>query len=260
MWLPIFRNYIYYQCRLRKAFYSFRKCYSYFYQKLLSMQQTPAQNHNRNNISSFILVLALISVWFSLVVQFCISIPAYINDGRSLPGTLVQLFSYFTIQVNLLAGLGLGALLLKPSTAFNKYFSQGYVLTGIALYITIVGLVYNIILRSLWHPIGLFKLTDELMHLINPILFVVYWLIFVPKERLKWTQSLSWLWFPFLYLVYILIRGAITQIYPYPFIDAGKLGYYSIIIHSLLLLVVFLLLGLLLILLTRTLSPKSSTP
>ena len=223
------------------------------------MQQTPVQNHNRNNTSSFTLVLAFILIWFTLVAQFCISIPAYMSGGRSFPGTLVQLFSYFTIQVNLLAGLGLGALLLKPSTAFSKYFSQGYVLTGVALYITIVGLVYNIILRSLWHPIGLLKITDELLHLINPILFVVYWLIFVPKERLKWTQSLNWLWFPFLYLVYILIRGAITQIYPYPFIDAGKLGYYSIVINSLLLLVVFLLLGLLLILLTRTLSPKSST-
>lgn len=224
------------------------------------MQQTPVQNHNRNITSSFTLVLAFILIWFTLVVQFCISIPAYMSDGRSLPGTLVQLFSYFTIQVNLMAGLGLGALLLKPSTAFSRYFSQGYVLTGIALYITIVCLVYNIILRSLWHPIGILKLTDELLHLINPILFVVYWLIFVPKEKLKWTQSLNWLWFPFLYLAYTLIRGAITQIYPYPFIDAGKLGYYSIVINSLLLLVVFLLLGLLLILLTRTLGPKSSTP
>jgi hypothetical protein len=216
------------------------------------MWQTPVQNHSTSKLSYTVLILLMILIWFSLVLQFYISIPAYIHNGRSLPGTLVQLFSYFTIQTNLLAGLCLGALLLKPSTTLHRFFSRGYVFTGIVLYITIVGLVYNIILRSLWHPTGLFRVADELLHSVNPLLFVTYWLIFVPKERLKWAQALNWLWFPFLYLIYVLIRGAITHLYPYPFIDAGQLGYFSIIINALLLLVVFLLLGLLLILLTRS--------
>jgi hypothetical protein len=31
--------------------------------------------------------------------------------------------------------------------------------------------------------------------------------------------------FPFFYAVYVMIRGAISGDYPYPIIDAGKLGY-----------------------------------
>ncbi|SDP47829.1 hypothetical protein SAMN05428975_1384 [Mucilaginibacter sp. OK268] len=192
-------------------------------------------------------------VWFALILQVSISIPAYMKAGHSLIGAIIQLLSFFTIQSNIMVGVCLWTLLLKPSNVLYRFFSRGYVLGGICLYIIVVGLVYNIILRNLWHPIGLFKLADELLHSVNPLLFVIYWLIFARQEKLKWAQSLNWLWFPFLYLVYTLIRGVITQLYPYPFIDAVKLGYGQICINSLVLLVVFLVLGLLLILITRVL-------
>lgn len=192
-------------------------------------------------------------VWFALILQFSISIPAQIKTGYSLSGAIIQILSFYTIQSNLMVGLSLWALLLKPSNALHKFFLRGYVLGGICLYIIVVGLVYNIVLRSLWAPEGLLKVADELLHTINPLLFVIYWLIFARQEKLKWIQSLNWLWFPFLYLVYTLIRGAITQFYPYPFIDVVKLGYGSICINSLVLLVVFLVLGLLLIFITRVL-------
>lgn len=47
-------------------------------------------------------VLVVIVTWFALVLQFSISIPAYLANGRSLCSTLVQLFSYYTILSNLL--------------------------------------------------------------------------------------------------------------------------------------------------------------
>jgi hypothetical protein len=218
------------------------------------MPQVPIQSAGKPPVTtSFILTVI---IWFGLILQFCISIPAYIHDGRSLPGTLVQLFSYFTIQVNILAGLSLLALLLKPQTRLHSFFSRGYVFTGVVLYIIIVGLVYNTILRGILHLTGLFRLADELLHLVNPILFVAYWLIFIPKQKLKWAQALNWLWYPFIYVIYVLIRGSLTQLYPYPFINAAKFGYSAIMINSLVLLVVFLLLGLLLIYITRKLSSK----
>jgi hypothetical protein len=220
------------------------------------MPQTSAKIHSTGKLSYTVLVLAVVLIWLSLVLQFCISVPKYMHSGYSSIGAVVQLLSYFTIQSNLLAGIGLSTLLFSKSTTSNPFFARGYVLTGIALYIIIVGLVYNIVLRSLWHPNGLFKLADELMHLVNPVVYVAYWLFFIPKEKLKWAQSLNWLWFPCLYLIYILIRGAISHLYPYPFINADTLGYERILINSLLLLVVFLILGLLLILIARSLSEK----
>jgi hypothetical protein len=220
------------------------------------MPQAPTQSTGRVpvTISFFLMVL----IWFGLILQFCISITAYLHEGRSLPNALVQFFSYFTIQVNILAALSLIALVLKPQTRLNSFFSKGYVFTGVVFYIIIVGLIYNTILRGIWQPTGLFRLADELLHLVNPLLFVAYWLIFIPKQKLKWAQALNWLWYPFIYVIYALIRGALTNAYPYPFIDAGKFGYNKIMINSVVLLVVFLLLGLFLIFITRKLSSKAS--
>jgi hypothetical protein len=44
---------------------------------------------------------------------------------------------------------------------------------------------------------------------------------------------LIWLIFPILYFLYILLRGAISNAYPYPFLDVGKLGYDQAIVNAL---------------------------
>ncbi|MGN8072745.1 Pr6Pr family membrane protein [Mucilaginibacter sp. SG564] len=214
------------------------------------MEQTATQYQAGKPASIYAAGAGLV-VWFALILQFSISVPAYIQTGHSWAGAIIQILSFFTIQSNLLAGVCLWALLLQPSNTLYIFFSRGYVIAGICLYIIIVGLVYNIILRSLWHPAGLFKLADELLHSVNPLLFVIYWLFFTQKTKLKWTQSVNWLLFPFIYLIYTLSRGAITRSYPYPFIDVVKLGYGRVLINSVVLLIVFLALGLLLIFVTR---------
>jgi hypothetical protein len=203
------------------------------------------------------LYISTVIIWFSLILQITISISAYLKTGRSLAGTLVQLFSYFTILSNLLAVICLTAL-FKANSRLGKCFFQPRVFSAIALYITIVGVVYNLVLRSLWHPEGLFKLADELLHSVNPVLFVVYWLVYVPKASLKWGQALSWLWFPFIYSVYIFIRGSISHLYPYPFMNIDKLGVPQVAINSLLMLIAFLLIGFLFVWINRLTVKRSS--
>ncbi|WPU96544.1 Pr6Pr family membrane protein [Mucilaginibacter sabulilitoris] len=219
------------------------------------MQQGKSVNSS-TKLSQLILILSVLLIWFSLIAQFCISIPASLNQGRSIAGTLVMILSFFTIQVNLLAGLAMGALLLKPSTL--AFFTRGYVIAGIALYITIVCLVSNTVLLGLVHLTGLALVADKLMHLINPILFVAYWLFFIPKEKLKWTQTLNWLWYPFFYFLYTIIRGTVNHWYPYPFINADKLGYSQVIVNSLFILGAFLILGLLFVAISRSMTAKSN--
>ena len=187
--------------------------------------------------------LLIILIWFTLVLQFTISVPAYQEQGRTLAGSVLQLCSFFTILSNFLVVVSLTILLIKPGSTVGKFFSKGSVLTGLTVYITVVGIVYNVVLRQIWHPEGLFKLADELLHTVNPLLFIIYWLAFVPKQGLKWSDTLSWLIFPFIYLVYILIRGEISGYYPYPFIDVSLLGYTKVMINSLVLLLVFLAFG-----------------
>jgi hypothetical protein len=224
----------------------------------IAMEQYKLHNNNTGKGSKWLHISTVSVLWFSLVLQIAISIPAFLKTGRSIAGTLVQLFSFFTILTNLLAAVCLAVLLVTPKVRLAKYFLQSHVFSAIALYITIVGLVYNLVLRSLWHPEGLFKLADELLHTVNPLLFVAYWLAYVPKANLKWGQAFKWLWVPFIYSVYIFIRGALSHLYPYPFLNVDELGVMQVVINCLVMLAAFLVIGFLFIWINRVMAKRSS--
>ncbi|MEO6977684.1 MAG: Pr6Pr family membrane protein [Mucilaginibacter sp.] len=208
-------------------------------------------NQTSNKIKWAYTTLAVIITWFALVLQFSISIPAYLDKGCSLRSALIQLFSFYTILSNLLMVAGLTTILIAAKSAWGRFFLRNTVLTSIALYMTIVGLTYNILLRNVWHPEHLFKLADELLHVVNPILFLIYWLAFVPKDDLKYRNVWPWLCFPFLYFVYVLIRGAISGNYPYPFLDVAKSGYPQVLLNAVILLPIFWGLGALFVFIAR---------
>jgi hypothetical protein len=194
----------------------------------------------RNKISIAYTALTALIVWFGLILQFYISTEKYIIEGRTFTGAFIQILSYYTIQTNLLIAIALTAFLWKPGSAWGRFFSRTTVLTAIAVYITIVGLIYAFVLKGIWQPEGLFKLADNLLHTVSPVMFVLLWLIFVRKEKIKWNQLFSWAIFPFLYLIYSLIRGAITGDYPYNFINAALISYQQIAINAVLVLLLFL--------------------
>lgn len=208
-------------------------------------------NQTSNKIKWAYSALAVIVTWFALVLQFSVSIPAYLNKGCSLRSALIQLFSFYTILSNLLMVIGLTTILIAAKSAWGRFFLRNTVLTAIVLYMTIVGLTYNILLRNVWHPEHLFKLADELLHVVTPVLFIIYWLAFVPKDGLKYRNVWPWLWFPFLYFIYVLIRGAISGNYPYPFVDVAKYGYPQVLLNAVILLPIFWGLGALFVFIAR---------
>jgi hypothetical protein len=197
----------------------------------------------QNKLRVAYIILNVLMLWFALGLQFYISTDAYMATGRSFAGAIIQIISFYTIQTNLLIAVGLTAILFAPESAWGRFFSRTSVLTSIAVYITIVGLIYATVLKGLLQLDGLFMLADFLLHTLSPIVFVVFWLLFVPKESIKWNQVLLWAIFPLLYLVYSLIRGAISGDYPYPFVNAAKLGYGQVAVNSVGVLVVFLVLS-----------------
>jgi hypothetical protein len=138
---------------------------------------------------------------------------------------MARYFTFFTILTNILIAAGSTIILLKPASAWGKFFSKATTLTAIGVNITIVGATYNIILRFLWNPQGMQRVVDELLHLVIPLGFILFWLIFVPKGQLKWNNIPLWTVYPLAYLAAILIRGALSGYYPYPFLDVTQLGY-----------------------------------
>jgi hypothetical protein len=177
---------------------------------------------------AYLILLAIVG-WFALTGQFYLIV---VNRQASLPETIIRYFTFFTILTNILIAVGSTVLLVASGSAWGKFFSKATTLTAIAVNITIVGATYNAILRFLWNPQGMQRVVDELLHLVIPILFIIFWFVFVPKNRLKWDNIFLWAVYPIAYLVIVLIRGALSGYYPYPFLDVTKLGYPQTLLNS----------------------------
>ena len=209
----------------------------------------------KNNIAQvkkIVMLLIAIITWAALVLQFSLTIKTTDVTGFSYIKTITNFFSYFTILSNLLVATCLTILLLKPSSGLGSFFSKVSVQSAIAVYIFIVGLVYNLVLRNIWSPQGWQLVADNLLHVAVPVLYVLYWVIFTSKNILQWKNILPWLIFPMIYLTYSMLRGPLADWYPYPFLHAGELGYGKVSINSLFVLMAFLLVGLGLIAFNRS--------
>ncbi len=138
-------------------------------------------------------VIAAIS-WFALVLQLLLMVQ------QAAPGTslhaVVNYFSFFTILTNLLVALGTTLPLLASHSVAGQFFLRPSSQTAIAVYITIVGVTYSLLLRQLWNPQGAQKVADVLLHDVVPVLYVAFWVFLVPKFTLRWSDAVRWLAFP----------------------------------------------------------------
>jgi len=179
--------------------------------------------------------------WFAVIAQLYLHIQ---NRPVSVGESLLRFFGYFTIDTNILCALFLTFIALESNSRLGRFFRKATTATALTVYITIVGITYNILLRSTWNPQGMQKLVDELLHSVIPVYFILFWFIFVPGGNLKWKNAFPWLIYPILYMLYAIILGAITKFYPYPFVDVNELGYSKALINSLIVLALIFLLSL----------------
>jgi hypothetical protein len=139
-----------------------------------------------------------------------------------LPVRLLRFFSYFTIQSNLLAAGTALSLMQRP----NRDGRLWRVLRADAIVgMTVTFVVYILVLRPIVHLQGVAKLSDVGFHYVAPALTVIGWFAFGPWPRIDRATLLRHLAWPVTYLAYVLVLGAISGWYPYPFITASKLGY-----------------------------------
>jgi hypothetical protein len=199
---------------------------------------------------TYIFLMALVG-WFALVLQFPLSIATSRANGMSMTGAIVTYFSFFTILTNVLVVVGLTFVLGMPHSRANRFFSCPQVIAGITVSIAMVGLGYSLLLRHLWAPEGLQKIADIVLHDLVPVLYVAYWLIFVPKRALQWKSVLVWLTYPLAYLGFVLLRGALISRYPYHFIDVDALGYPRVFFNAAMLLSAFIAVGLVVVTIGR---------
>lgn len=191
---------------------------------------------------------------FGLVVvatQYWLSVDH--GSSGALAASSLNFFSFFTILTNILASTAMLVPAVAPTSAVGQFLGRTSVRTAITGYIIIVGVVYFALLHGLGHRQGLALYLEYVLHYVTPPLFVLDWLLFVPRGETGWKVGLASLGFPAAYLVWTLARGAATGWYPYPFVDVPELGYPRVLLNIAGLVLGFLALELLLVTLDRAL-------
>lgn len=174
--------------------------------------------------------------WFAVITQYYLMIE---NRVASVGETTIRFFSFFTILTNSLVAIYFTLIIFEIKNGWFAITDKPGTLTAITVYITIVGLVYQILLRHVWQPEGLQLIVDELLHSFVPVAVIIYWYLYETKSSVAYRQIISWLIYPLIYLIYILIRGNFSGFYPYPFINVLNLGITKVLVNSVLLMALF---------------------
>ena len=142
-------------------------------------------------------------------------------------------FSYFTILGNLLAAglLFYGALrglrTGEPSLTYDRLRTAG------VMFMLIVGIVFALLLADL--PRGAdstLPWVNNVLHHLMPVVMLLDWVLVPPQRRLAIGDAVKPLGVLLVYLIYTLIRGAVVDWYPYPFLDADKHGVAGVLAGS----------------------------
>ncbi|WP_197043504.1 Pr6Pr family membrane protein [Saccharothrix sp. NRRL B-16314] len=148
---------------------------------------------------------------------------------------LLRLFSYFTIQSNVFVLAVSLTLALNPRRDGRGWrVARLDALLGIA----ITGVVFDLLLARLVHPVGAAWWVNLGFHRLAPLMAVLGWLLFGPRPRVDWASIARALFvWPVLWIAYTFVHGAITDWYPYPFLDVTVLGFGAALRNALLVLV-----------------------
>jgi hypothetical protein len=201
----------------------------------------------------FAAVAAVIG-WVALLLQLYLIIE---NRAASVAETIARYFGFFTILTNILVAVSFTTVYLKGIDAPN-FLTKTKTLTATTVYITIVGLIYNVILRFQWAPQGLAKLVDELLHTLIPIACIMFWLLFVPKQTIQLKNIFPWLLYPLVYITYTLLRGSFAKWYPYPFVDVITLGYNKVLVNCVFVTLAFIVVAALFVGLAKMMNKRSA--
>ncbi len=159
-----------------------------------------------------------------IVTQLCITV---INQH-----SVTNFFSYFTILSNIIASIVfiVSAVRLAKGYVPNKF--DDTVRGASIVYMTFVGVVFSILLRDA--DLGdLVPWINTVHHYIMPVAVIVDWVLQPPKAKINAHAAFIWLLFPTVYVLYSLIRGAITGFYAYPFFDPNvQNGYSGVVIYG----------------------------
>ena len=197
----------------------------------------------------------LTRAWFAVTTLVALTglVTQVVATATNPGGRVANLLSFFTIDSNLLVAAISAAVALGVTR--KKLFAVLWLDALVGIIVT--GIVYQVALAGLYDLHGLSLFSDTMLHKVTPILFVLGWLVAGPRGALTWRTVWWSLLYPLAWLAFTLPRGAVTGFYPYPFVDAGALGYGRVTLNCVAIGLFFTALAIGALLLDRQLSKKS---
>lgn len=164
-----------------------------------------------------------------LLVTMAMQIANRVENNAFDPG---EYFSYFTIESCLIAVVVLvvgGVMAFRGPRDTVLYTT---IRMSALAYAVVTAGVYNLLLRYVPYE-GFVGLTwpNEVMHVWIPLFILLDWLFSPGRPALPWTALRVVVIFPIAWLGYTLIRGAVTNYYPYPFLDPATGGWVSVLAY-----------------------------
>ncbi|WP_238529725.1 Pr6Pr family membrane protein [Pseudooceanicola batsensis] len=168
------------------------------------------------------------------------------NADDTLWETLWRLGRFFTILTNGLVAGTFAVLAIRGRVASPVW------LGGVTLWIGITGAVYHLLLAETdGEKTGIGCWANFGIHTSVPIVVLLWWLAFAPRDRLNVTAALVWMSWPLIYVCYALLRGQFDGAYPYFFTNPDRIGWTGVLTWSAALAGAFFVAGLLQIALAR---------
>jgi hypothetical protein len=195
--------------------------------------------------------LPLARPWFGLVAAFALLGVALQGVATALDpaphayftstgARVANVFAFFTILSNLLVGVAHVLLAVDPQ---RDSPAMRVLLLDAVVGIAVTGIVYNLVLAQTADPRGLHQVANVLCHMVTPLLAVVGWLLLGPRGLVDREVVLISAGYPLAWLAFTLVRGAMIDWYPYPFVDVVAHGYARVAVNCLVVAVLFVGLG-----------------
>lgn len=186
-------------------------------------------------------IALVVRVCFTLIILIGLLSYTGVFEGAFRPGELM----YYTIQSNILALVLFAGLSIRTVVGFRREGTKGSssyaprfeMVCSINLLLT--ALVYWILLVPAAFTMGatdtLFSFGNLMVHLVTPLSCLVDWILFARRRVLKFRDTLYVLIFPYCYILFSAIAGALGYVYrytssgqamhaPYPFLEWETLG------------------------------------
>lgn len=198
----------------------------------------------RKKFEIAIVVLAITGVLIEVV--------SYMFEDPFSVGRGLGLIRYYTIQSNTILFV---YLILGFKEKIRQHPLYEKMLPGVVLYITITFMVFATLLQGTFEIPGIRKLGNILVHYVVPVL-AIYYLFKYGESKYTYKDTIVWIIYPLVYIMFMFIYGTITNDYLYPFFNLNVVPIWGVLTMIGILMILFVSLSFIVV---KILSKKKST-